>query len=177
MASTSKAFEIVCGSVSSLFDTRWHTRSLRLLFGRRARTRCLWGGNLRALWESSVLVCPSFRGKRGSRLLPAIRYPPLPRHGGDWNRGVRSWIWPMSKRRTALFRVRRPRTRVSCWIVMMRSFWHHQIQRLVLCWVMPRKSRRCLRVRKLRLNPLNPPALHMNEFLEVMDHKNKSFWP
>ncbi len=28
-----------------------------------------------------------------------------------------------------------------------------------------------LRVRKLRLNPLNPPALHMNEFLEVMDHK------
>ncbi len=33
--------------------------------------------------ESSVLVCPSFRGKRGSRLLPAIRYPPLPRHGGD----------------------------------------------------------------------------------------------
>ncbi len=46
--------------------------------------------------ESSVLVCPSFRGKRGSRLLPAIRYPPLPRHGGDWNRGVRSWIWPMS---------------------------------------------------------------------------------
>ncbi len=49
-----------------------------------------------SLWESSVLVCPSFRGKRGSRLLPAIRYPPLPRHGGDWNRGVRSWIWPMS---------------------------------------------------------------------------------
>ncbi len=29
-------------------------------------------------------------------------------------------------------------------------------------------------MRKLRLNPLNPPALHMNEFLEVMDHKNKS---
>ncbi len=51
MASTSKAFEIVCGSVSSLFDTRWHTRSLRLLFGRRARTWCLWGGNLRSLWE------------------------------------------------------------------------------------------------------------------------------
>ncbi len=23
---------------------------------------------------------------------------------------------------------RRPRTRVSCWIVMMRSFWHHQMQ-------------------------------------------------
>ncbi len=29
----------------------------------------------------------------------------------------------------------------------------------------------CLGARKLRLNPLNPPALHM--FLEVMDHKNK----
>ncbi len=69
------------------------------------------------------------------------------------------------------FRVHRPKTRASCWIVMMWSFWHHQIQRLVLCWVMPRKSRRCLRVRKLRLNPLNPPALHMMSFLEVMDHK------
>ncbi len=34
-----------------------------------------------------------------------------------------------------------------------------------------------LRAKKLRLNPLNPPALHMNEFLEVMDHKNKYFWP
>ncbi len=27
---------------------------------------------------------------------------------------------------------RRPRTRVSCCIVMMRSFWHHQMQQLVL---------------------------------------------
>ncbi len=44
MASTSKA----------LFDTRWHTRLLRLLFGRRARTRCLWGGSLRALWAFSM---------------------------------------------------------------------------------------------------------------------------
>ncbi len=38
---------------------------------------------------------------------------------------------------------------------------HHLIQRLVLCWVMPRKSRRCLRAKKLRLSPLNPPALRM----------------
>ncbi len=37
-----------------------------------------------------------FRGKRGSRLLPAIRDPPLPRHRGELNRGVRCWIWPMS---------------------------------------------------------------------------------
>ncbi len=57
-----------------------------------------------------------------------------------------------------------PRTRVSCWIVMMRSFWHHHIQGLVLCWVMPRKSRRCLRARKLRLKPLNPPALYMTSY-------------
>ncbi len=56
---------------------------------------------------------------------------------------------------------RRPRTRVSCWIMMMRSRLHHLIQRLVLCWVMPRKSRRCLRAKKLRLSPLNPPALCM----------------
>ncbi len=37
------------------------------------------------LWKSSALVCPSFRGKRGSHLLPAIRDSPLPRHGGEWN--------------------------------------------------------------------------------------------
>ncbi len=37
------------------------------------------------LWKSSALVCPSFRGKRGSLLLPAIWDPPLPRHGGEWN--------------------------------------------------------------------------------------------
>ncbi len=50
MASTSKAFEIVCGSVSSLFDTRWHTHNLCVfLFGQGARTRCPWGENLRAL--------------------------------------------------------------------------------------------------------------------------------
>ncbi len=62
------------------------------------------------------------------------------------------------------FHARRLKTKVSCWIVTMRSFWHHQIQRLVLCWVMPRKSRRCLRARKLRLNPLNPTALHMTSY-------------
>ncbi len=40
--------------------------------------------------------------------------------------------WVRKKRGTAPFRARRPRTRVSCWIVTMRSFWHNQIQRLVL---------------------------------------------
>ncbi len=177
MASTSKAIEIVCGSVSSLFDTRWHTRSLRLLFGRRARTRCLWGGNLRALWEAPFSSVPLFE-ERGA----AVCFPRFDTHRcrgteaieiAGFAVGYGRWV----REGPPFFRVRRPRTRVSCWIVMMRSFWHHQIQRLVLCWVMPRKSRRCLRVRKLRLNPLNPPALHMNEFLEVMDHKNKSFWP
>ncbi len=40
----------MCASVSSLFDTWWHTWSLRLLYGRGAHTRCHRGGNLRALW-------------------------------------------------------------------------------------------------------------------------------
>ncbi len=79
--------------------------------------------------KAPLSSCPSFRGKRGSRLLPAIRDPPLPRHGGN---EISSWMWPMSERGTAPFRARRPRTRVSCWIVTMWSFWHNQIQRLVL---------------------------------------------
>ncbi len=40
--------------------------------------------------------------------------------------------WVRKKRGTPPFRARRPRTRVSCWIVTMRSFWHNQIQWLVL---------------------------------------------
>ncbi len=106
---------------------------------------CIVSGSL---WGSSALACPSFRGKRGSRLLPAIQDPPLPRHGGEWNRGVRSWMWPISWKGDRPLFARRPRTRVSCWIVMMRSFWHHQMQQLVL---------RCI----------------WTSFLEVMDYKNK----
>ncbi len=99
MASTSKAFEIVCGSVSSLFDTRWHTRSLRLLFGRRARTRCLWGGNLRALWavlyeKAPFSSVPLFE-ERGAAVC-------FPRFGTHRCRGTEAieiagfagWIWP-----------------------------------------------------------------------------------
>ncbi len=37
-----------------------------------------------------------FSRKEEQPLLPAIRDPPLPRHGGELNRGVHSWIWPMS---------------------------------------------------------------------------------
>ncbi len=55
------------------------------------------------------------------------------------------------------FRARRPRMRVSCWIVTMRSFWHHQIQRLVLCWV--------------ETEPSQSSCTAYDKLLEVMDHK------
>ncbi len=42
-----------------------------------------------SLWESSALVCLSFRGRRGSHLLPAVQDPLLPRHWGKWARGAR----------------------------------------------------------------------------------------
>ncbi len=47
-------------------------------------------------WESSALVCLSFRGRRGSRLLPTVQDSLLPRHGGEWSRGARRRSWPMS---------------------------------------------------------------------------------
>ncbi len=47
----------------------------------------------------------------------------------------------------------RPWTRVSCWIMMMRSLWHHLIQRLALFWVLPRKSRRCLEGEEVETEP------------------------
>ncbi len=177
MASTSKAFEIVRGSVSLLFDTRWHTRSLRLLFGRRARTRCLWVGNLRALWESSVLVCPSFRGKRGSRLLPAIRYPPLPRHGGDWNRGVRSWIWHDELEKD------RPFSRASaeneselldCDDAIFLTSSDSAVSALL---GYAQEEQEMFEGEEVETEPSQSSCTAYEWVLEVMDHKNKSFWP
>ncbi len=78
------------------FVWAWSTHAMSL----RGRFACIVSGSL---WGSSALACPSFRGKRGSRLLPAIQDPPLPRHGGEWNGGVRSWWWPISWKGTAPF--------------------------------------------------------------------------
>ncbi len=107
MASTSKAFRKCvdpCPRYLTPDDTHdcwsfvwaWSTHAMSL----RGRFACIVSGSL---WGSSALACPSFRGKRGSRLLPAIQDPPLPRHGGEWNRGVRSWMWPISWKGTAPF--------------------------------------------------------------------------
>ncbi len=133
MASTSKAFKIVCGSASSLFETRWHTQSLRLLFGQGARTRCPWGEICvhyeLFLCKTSALVLSLFSRKEGH---PSASRDSGPTAAEAWRRmklavGCGRWV----REGPPLF-VRRPRTRVSCWIVTMRSFWHNQIQRLVL---------------------------------------------
>ncbi len=154
----------MCGSVSSLFDTWWHTRSLCLLFGRGACTQCPRGGNLRALsffYEKAPLSSvPLF--EEGGAAVCFLRFRIHRCRGTEKNKivefagGSGRWV-----RESFPFRVRRPGTRASCWIMMMQSLWHHLIQRLVLCWVMPRESRRCLRARKLRLSSLNPPVLRM----------------
>ncbi len=82
-------------------------------------------GNLHALWvfsmrKSSALVCPSFWMKEGQpsacrdsgpTAAEARRRMKLAVGSGRW---VREGLPP--------FCARRPRTRVSCWIVMMRSF-------------------------------------------------------
>ncbi len=152
----------MCESVSSLFDTLWHTWLLCLLFGRRARTRCLWGGNLRALWavlykKALFSSVPLFE-ERGS----AVCFPRSGTHR-DWGTeekeivglagGSGRWV----RRGSFPSRTSRPGrwTRASRWIMVTRSLWRHLIRRLVLCWVMPRKSRRCVwGMRKLRLNSL-----------------------
>ncbi len=58
MASTIKAFRKCVDPCPRLFDTRWHTRLLRLLFGYGARTRCPWGGGLCALWAALYEEAP-----------------------------------------------------------------------------------------------------------------------
>ncbi len=107
MASTSKAFGSVWIRVLVIWHPMTHTTVASFVWAwsthamsLRGRFACIVSGSL---WGSSALACPSFRGKRGSRLLPAIQDPPLPRHGGEWNRGVRSWWWPISWKGTAPF--------------------------------------------------------------------------
>ncbi len=97
MASTSKAFKIVCGKIGTHRDDthnlcvfclgKEHARDV--LEGKSACTVSFF------YVKAPLSSCPSFRGKRGSRLLPAIRDPPLPRHGGN---EISSWMWPMSEK-------------------------------------------------------------------------------
>ncbi len=101
-----------------------------------SRTWCPWGGGLRALWaalyeEAQLSPVPLFE-ERGA----AVCFPRFKTHrcrGTEANEivgfavGCGWWVGEGPP----LF-ARRPRTRVSCWIVMMRSFWHHQMQQLVL---------------------------------------------
>ncbi len=126
MASTSKAFKIVCGKIGTHRDDT-HNLCVFCLGNEHARD-VLEGKSACTMSffyvKAPLSSCPSFRGKRGSRLLPAIRDPPLPRHGGN-ELAVGCGRWVRKKRGTPPpFRARRPRTRVSCWIVTMRSFWH-----------------------------------------------------
>ncbi len=154
MASTNKAFKIVCGSASSLFETRWHTQSLRLLFGQGARTRCPWGEICvhceLFLCKSSALVLSLFSRKEGQ--------PSASRDSGP----------------TAAEARRRMKLAVGCgrWVregpplfarVGREREWAAGLWRCDLSDII-RFSGYC-------------SSLHMNEFLEVVDHKNVSFWP
>ncbi len=94
-----------------------------------SRTRCPWGGGLRALWAAlyrklSSSPVPLFE-ERGA----AVCFPRFKIHrcrGTEANEIVGSQLLGADKLEgTAHLFARRPRTRVSCWIVMMRSFWHH----------------------------------------------------
>ncbi len=101
MASTSKAFR-KCVDPCPRYLTRWHTRLLRLLFGHGARTRCLWGGGLRALWaapyEDALLSPVPLFEERGA----AVCFPRFKSHrcrGTEENEivgllgGSSRWVW------------------------------------------------------------------------------------
>ncbi len=97
MASTSKAFKIVCGKIGTHRDDT-HNLCIFCLGNEHARD-VLEGKSACTMSffyvKAPLSSCPSFRGKRGSCLLPAIRNPPLPRHGGN---EISSWMWPMSEK-------------------------------------------------------------------------------
>ncbi len=173
MASTSKAFK-KCVDPCPRYLTPDDTNAIfAFLFGQGARTRCPWGEICVHCEFVSMKKLPS----RLSLFSRKERQPSASHDSGPtateaneivgFAVGYGRWV----REGPPPFRTRRPRTRVSCWNVTMRSFWHHQIQRLVLCWVMPSKSRRCLREKKLRLNPLNPPALHMTSYWRLWSIK------
>ncbi len=95
MASTSKAFKIVCGKIG-----RDDTHNLCVFCLGKEHARDVLEGKSACTVsffyvKAPLSSCPSVRGKRGSRLLPAIRDPPLPRHGGN---EISSWMWPISEK-------------------------------------------------------------------------------
>ncbi len=78
MASTSKAFRKCVDPCPRYVDTQWHTRLLRLLFGHGARTRCPWGGGLRALWaalyeEAQLSPVPLFEERGAAVCFPRFK--------------------------------------------------------------------------------------------------------
>ncbi len=78
MASTSKAFRKCVDPCPRYVDSRWHTRLLRLLFGHGARTRCPWGGGLRALWaalyeEAQLSPVPLFEERGAAVCFPRFK--------------------------------------------------------------------------------------------------------
>ncbi len=94
----------MCRSVSALSDTRSHTRSMRYVFGRRARALCSRGNGVRSLWafflweKAPLSVVPFSRENCGNHLPPAARVQPLLRQWRDWVRGDRRWSLRMSLR-------------------------------------------------------------------------------
>ncbi len=88
MASTSKAFK-KCVDPCPRYFTPDDTHNLCVFcLGKEQATAMSLRGksacnvSFFSMSDFSALVCPSFQGKRGSRLLPAIRDPPLPMHRG-----------------------------------------------------------------------------------------------
>ncbi len=90
--------------MSAFSDTRWHTRFVRYVFGRRARALCSRGNGMCALWAFSLkgkapLSCVPFsRENWGDHLPPAARVQPLLRQLRDWVRGDRRWSLQTSLR-------------------------------------------------------------------------------
>ncbi len=131
MASTSKAFKIVCGKIGTHRDDT-HNLCVFCLGNEHARD-VLEGKSACTMSffyvKAPLSSCPSVRGKRGSRLLPAIRDPPLPRHGGN---EISSWMWPMSEKekRDRPFSAENESELLDCDDAIFISI--NQIQRLVL---------------------------------------------
>ncbi len=170
MASTSKAFK-KCVDPCPRYLTPDDTNTIfASLFGQGARTRYPWG---------EICVHCEFVSmkKPRSRLylfLRKERQPSASRDSGptaaEARRRMKSWGWGSVgygrwvREGPPPFRARRPRTRVSCWNVTMRSFWHHQIQRLVLCWVIEGEE--------VETEPSQSSCTAYDKLLEVMEHKN-----
>ncbi len=173
MASTSKMFK-KCVDLCPRYLTLDDTHNLCVF--------CLGEEHARDVFEGQFCMhCELFSMKKlRSRLSLFLRkeWQPSASHdsgpiAAEARRKIKSWGSQLDLanelERELSFDVHRPSA--SCWIVMMRSFWHHPIQRQVLCWTYAQEEQEMFEGEEVETEPSQSSCPVYDKLLEVMERQ------